>query len=161
MGSDRAEALDVAGRVVSIHAPTWGATRSIPIATPGEPSFNPRSHVGSDQGIHVASHLLKCFNPRSHVGSDQGRRKLRGPRQVSIHAPTWGATCSSHSNAYKRRVSIHAPTWGATHATKPPRFTLYRFNPRSHVGSDWPYVVAYRLLNRFQSTLPRGERRIK
>ena len=75
------------------------------------------------------------FNPRSHMGSDhrQGGRGLH--TEVSIHAPTWGATdlCSRGGNGtgfqstlphgerlpslirlHCQIVSIHAPTWGAT-----------------------------------------------
>ena len=56
--------------------------------------------------------------------------------EVSIHAPTWGATQEEQASEDKRRVSIHAPTWGATQTTHGSR-------------QDKP---------RFQSTLPRGER---
>ena len=34
---------------------------------------------------------------------------------VSIHAPTWGATTARHIIGHRNTVSIHAPTWGATH----------------------------------------------
>ena len=77
---------------------------------------------------------------------------------VSIHAPTWGATIkpeskyrpfkfqSTHPHGVRRVktvkgmdyniVSIHAPTWGATYGTI--RLTLHSrcFNPRTHMGCD-------------------------
>ena len=34
---------------------------------------------------------------------------------VSIHAPTWGATDPGGRGDLSARVSIHAPTWGATY----------------------------------------------
>ena len=35
-------------------------------------------------------------------------------KQVSIHAPTWGATDVEDVYDVTEDVSIHAPTWGAT-----------------------------------------------
>ena len=37
---------------------------------------------------------------------------------VSIHAPTWGATIGFGDISYGFIVSIHAPTWGATDGYK-------------------------------------------
>ena len=34
----------------------------------------------------------KGFNPRTHVGCDIANNRAADKRQVSIHAPTWGAT---------------------------------------------------------------------
>ena len=36
------------------------------------------------------------------------------PMNISIHAPTWGATITDHCHGHKQEISIHAPTWGAT-----------------------------------------------
>ena len=79
---------------------------------------------------------MECFNPRSHEGSDDELQAKIDTVNVSIHAPTKGATLStkvqstgarcfnprSHEgsddwNLWKQRwkvVSIHAPTKGAT-----------------------------------------------
>ena len=100
-------------------------------------NFNPRSHKGSDepsimtfmrkiifqstlpQGerpIHAASWLLRMhFNPRSHKGSDKtcGCYMYRAT-DISIHAPTRGATDESLTVAFGSHISIHAPTRGAT-----------------------------------------------
>ena len=35
-------------------------------------------------------------------------------KDVSIHAPAWGATCVAHTELHLLDVSIHAPAWGAT-----------------------------------------------
>ena len=79
------------------------------------------------------------FNPRSHEGSDQ----------MQLHRVLWW------------KISIHAPTRGATLTNQKCCFIVKNFNPRSHEGSDCP-DRRYRLFRlRFQSTLPRGERRTK
>ena len=54
------------------------------------------------------------FNPRAHVGRDNLTNLLPYLIQVSIHAPTWGATILNIIGMFTGRVSIHAPTWGAT-----------------------------------------------
>ena len=58
-------------------------------------------------------------------------------------------------------ISIHAPTWGATSRTRfrSVRRTRY-FNPRTHVGCDlFPQILNLCRLG-FQSTHPRGVRRL-
>ena len=121
---------------VSIHAPAWGATG-----------------VGVDRVPQVC---------------------------VSIHAPAWGATIGDRSRLTMMvKVSIHAPAWGATRRCEASAIAT-SFNPRSRVGSDrrapdhWPTCVRFnprsrvgsdlratrpQTVSRFQSTLPRGERR--
>ena len=61
--------------MVSIHAPTRGATGLID---------KPRPNQGN------------CFNPRSHAGSDQSSCSDLSTKSVSIHAPTQGATAKQH-----------------------------------------------------------------
>ena len=99
--------------------------------------FNPRSHEGSDEQDRETVLFLCGFNPRSHEGSDAIASRFIELTEVSIHAPTKGAT--------QRITKTHLKFWS--------------FNPRSHEGSD-------RVINRlqirnqkFQSTLPRRERR--
>ena len=77
---------------------------------------------------------------------------------VSIHAPTWGATVHFVSNGSGQKVSIHAPTWGATHSNISK--AIICFNPRAHVGRDLkkPYVSNTANRVQFQSTRPRGAR---
>ena len=82
-------------------------------------------------------HHQPSFNPRSNVGSDL-IFFLVGLQftQVSIHAPTWGATSDTPEGLSVQPVSIHAPTWGATLPLQEFPCRLSCFNPRSHVGSD-------------------------
>ena len=55
-----------------------------------------------------------CFNPRTHSGCDTSQEKANDVINVSIHAPTRGATSGAHRLVYVSSVSIHAPTRGAT-----------------------------------------------
>ena len=121
--------------VVSIHAPTRGATAlnilirdrdqfqsTLPRGerqarhgnADGDVCFNPRSHEGSDHphtrmplkpvfqstlprgerrnAATGAKSSRRSFNPRSHEGSDARVGVTCNRAQVSIHAPTRGAT---------------------------------------------------------------------
>ena len=106
---------------VSIHAPTWGATRK-PSTPSGKELFQStrprgaRHELGIEmtqfpefqstrpRGARRKSFSSLCshrsFNPRAHVGRDKNKEKLIKKNHVSIHAPTWGATL------YKLGVSI-------------------------------------------------------
>ena len=102
-------------------------------------------------------------------------------RNVSIHAPTWGATGAALDFSLDAlKVSIHAPTWGATGAsasgcrwllgfnprahvgrdsTRPsPSAASTSFNPRAHVGRDFDKTFSISSEHEFQSTRPRGAR---
>ena len=54
------------------------------------------------------------FNPRARVGRDHAVRLAWQVKEVSIHAPAWGATGNGAAFAFGNFVSIHAPAWGAT-----------------------------------------------
>ena len=55
---------------------------------------------------------------------------------ISIHAPTRGATTDKGLSTIEEVISIHAPTRGATYQTRRHRNGFTDFNPRSHEGSD-------------------------
>ena len=121
-------------------------------------NFNPRSHKGSDNLCLPNPNVLCNFNPRSHKGSDyEGDLEMALITDISIHAPTRGATLNRFDIQVEYGISIHAPTRGATtkvaefitdlvfQSTLPQgerlSFSVYRFNhryfnPRSHKGSD-------------------------
>ena len=80
---------------------------------------------------------LDNFNPRSHEGSDTGEIL-----EITITIT----------------ISIHAPTRGATHFVHTLCFCSIYFNPRSHEGSDLTSTFQSITVQKFQSTLPRGER---
>ena len=125
-------------REVSIHAPTKGATgtiqsnESIPRSC-----FNPRSHEGSD----LCSEVLPAADPMFQSTLPRRERPLRylffyAIYNVSIHAPTKGATMSGIYANLDYEVSIHAPTKGATAMIIRSLILQKSFNPRSHEGSD-------------------------
>ena len=55
-----------------------------------------------------------CFNPRTYKRCDYADVRVEKKREVSIHAPTRGATCTENGLCKFYFVSIHAPTRGAT-----------------------------------------------
>ena len=78
---------------------------------------------------------------------------------ISIHAPAKGATNGHMYGDIGFLISIHAPAKGATHAPMYLKTYVSNFNPRSREGSD-PVVLIEKIGTiRFQSTLPRRERR--
>ena len=121
--------------LISIHAPTRGATCRCEYQTTHYQYFNPRSHERSDNLSAVIILTDSHFNPRSHERSDDKIRMTKYRIKISIHAPTRGATTRTFSKIATNMISIHAPTRGATEL---PRLG----------GSN----------SQFQSTLPREER---
>ena len=55
-------------------------------------NFNPRSHERSDVCSLVIRVLNIHFNPRSHERSDDNSEVQNAQGEISIHAPTRGAT---------------------------------------------------------------------
>ena len=144
---------------ISIHAPTRGATAAIQTQMSAIVNFNPRSHAGSDYYSRISLSYPSYFNPRSHAGSDELHGTSNFTIEISIHAPTRGATQACRPVISRVGISIHAPTRGATFATVSPPVLFLCFNPRSHAGSDISPAWIIHILAGFQSTLPRGERR--
>ena len=77
-------------------------------------SFNPRTHAGCDGRQEVEVEVLPCFNPRTHAGCDA---------EPGFWIP-------------EHDVSIHAPTRGATKLCNASMFSPASFNPRTHAGCD-------------------------
>ena len=121
---------------VSIHAPTKGATLTLNSwsAFLLFQSTHPRRVRLHFIAVIIVSHWFQsthprrvrlcwssqsnyivCFNPRTHEGCDVYYGGSLGSwDDVSIHAPTKGATSLSHNKLKNLLVSIHAPTKGAT-----------------------------------------------
>ena len=122
---------------VSIHAPTRGATVCKRISCSSCICFNPRTYKRCDANDKCTFFLLISFNPRTYKRCDvhlynnclgDGRFQsthLQEVRpffqvteveetEVSIHAPTRGATSEGELPGQHYNVSIHAPTRGAT-----------------------------------------------
>ena len=91
-------------------------------------------------------------------GATPDRSPLHQPLNVSIHAPARGATAIMFGVLFVVVVSIHAPARGATGSGRERFGVIGRFNPRSRAGSDATMICDGKLADKFQSTLPRGER---
>ena len=98
------------------------------------------------------------FNPRSNERSDKSPvGAMFVGNNISIHAPTRGATGTPVTGVKGAKISIHAPTRGATFsfpAIKAP-IVFQSTLPREERLITWR-VSGF--LYRFQSTLPREER---
>ena len=145
-------------RLVSIHAPARGATKSrsffpwlrnVSIHAPARGATHAHDYLTSrfmfqstlPHGERLATRRSEIghlrFNPRSRTGSDKSNR------------------CSEKAGS----VSIHAPARGATPASLPTGTPGSSFNPRSRTGSDSHFFPPELHQLSFQSTLPHGERR--
>ena len=101
------------------------------------PCFNPRSHEGSDTTIGSGTSTMTMFQstlPRRE--RPHAKKNIQDRQDVSIHAPTKGATLDYDCLCADFHVSIHAPTKGATFVNPLVLSSGTRFNPRSHEGSD-------------------------
>ena len=145
-------------------------------------NFNPRSHEGSDIYRGAGKSRSPYFNPRSHEGSDD-RRLNQWPKvqQISIHAPTRGATYLNGQEIPNIRNFNPRSHEGSDNPRSDNREGIQDFNPRSHEGSDEAVLYVGPTISDFnprshegsdsatgtegstyvlfQSTLPRGERR--
>ena len=81
----------------------------------------------------------RTFNPRSYKRSDAFSVLSKMLfSNLSIHAPTRGATASIPEVIFCLLLSIHAPTRGATLSKLSAFFLFLTFNPRSYKRSDIP-----------------------
>ena len=135
-----------------------GSDISFQITLTGHFDFNPRSHEGSDQSISYIRNGAIYFNPRSHEGSDRNSEgKIKTP-EISIHAPTRGATKIMGLFGEYPLFQSTLPR-GERQGGQVNEYSDHNFNPRSHEGSDVPSPGTSAVTHEFQSTLPRGERR--
>ena len=98
--------------------------------------FNPRTHVGCDQFKAMAFINFPCFNPRTHVGCDANTNANQQLKEFQSTHPRGVRPGHQQKNVPVQQVSIHAPTWGATITSITPRAKTTSFNPRTHVGCD-------------------------
>ena len=189
-GSDRLPLLNLTCiGDVSIHAPTKGATTEAGRLCVHGNGFNPRSHEGSDNIRSRSAALSLCFKPRSHEGSDMQKTQLDadtrediiftsvsslapsygahnspparcGNRYVSIHAPTKGATAPAALIPGEKHVSIHAPTKGATIYSDSMCLIITVSIHAPTKGATVCNLLCMWYITKFQSTLPRRERRV-
>ena len=137
--------------VVSIHAPTRGATGDSLTKLAHSVGFNPRPHAGGDSG-------WRTFNPRPHAGGDCQNAAHGCLFHVSIHAPTRGATYEYDTHDCPQTRFNPRPHAGGDRFELPRPFNSPCFNPRPHAGGDTIAVGCAARRRLFQSTPPRGGR---
>ena len=146
---------------ISIHAPAKGATPTQSSISAGHLHFNPRSREGSDS--HAEFDICRAPAFQSTLPRRERLIFFAGCdilSLISIHAPAKGATLYVPREQHRREgISIHAPAKGATQYAATSPLISPDFNPRSREGSDWCKSSGKRGGHRFQSTLPRRERR--
>ena len=121
--------------------------------------FNPRSHEGSDECVRKVNAISNLdFNPRSHEGSDDNGRVLEAEYLNFNPRSHEGSDSISFDICTMTAISIHAPTRGAT-AIVPHVSKRFRFQSTLPRGERRRLDLGRYLVVRFQSTLPRGERR--
>ena len=123
--------------------------------------FNPRSHTGSDyisphyfgiksqfqstlphgerRTIIDADPAFLHFNPRSHTGSDYYMGASLADENISIPAPTRGATFEGLFGLYTAPDFNPRSHTGSDAAVVSSHSKQSYFNPRSHTGSDFPF----------------------
>ena len=109
---------NVVGAEVSIHAPAWGATPA-----------------------RFVQQTISLFQSTPPHG---GRRTPAGHRPIGLGfqstPPHGGRQPSQHRNGWKRNVSIHAPAWGATSPMQAHKSLRKCFNPRPRMGGDFSAI---------------------
>ena len=88
---------------------------------------------------------------------DKKERLING---ISIHVPAWGTTISRMLGTLKPIISIHVPAWGTTTLcllTWTGQLISIHVPAWGTTSSGKSYLRVYSV---FQSTFPRGERRI-
>ena len=122
--------------IVSIHAPTRGATFQL-----------------------LAHQQLKSFNPRAHERRDNQTDRQHIANKVSIHAPTRGATLVVTRLPHIKQFQSTRPR----EARLPPQVKIKPiecFNPRAHERRDFSSANNGAIFM-FQSTRPREARHQK
>ena len=103
---------------------------------PSLTDFNPRSHKGSDANLDLEITGISYFNPRSHKGSDYLYKSVDLQLEISIHAPTRGATLISTSSCKLTSHFNPRSHKGSDRSKDNLQGDQIYFNPRSHKGSD-------------------------
>ena len=156
MGGDMRSSITPSFVEVSIHAPAWGATKSLIFAakTKGFQSTPPHGgrrcrsrqrilrlmfqstppHGGRPNHLTTMFSALS-FNPRPRMGGDWPEGLRRAWRRRFNPRPRMGGDTPKLKSGKELYVSIHAPAWGAT-----------------------PHVVVIVVSGQFQSTPPHGGR---
>ena len=155
--------------IVSIRAPTRGATPHGPSCAARARRFNPRAHEGRDRfapswtsvrasvfqsarprgarrsGFRPTVSASCGFNPRAHEGRDEYHRRgdyHHWPFQSA--RPRGARQALRDARDVALEVSIRAPTRGATWSVRASKVAVESFNPRAHEGRDGVVLLGQR-----------------
>ncbi len=115
-------------KVVSIHAPAWGATeRAYSVTVELQVSIHAPAWGATGVVFPVGVIRGKFQSTRPHGARLFPYGWAGAASAVSIHAPAWGATYYRLNPPKHGIVSIHAPAWGATtHPTTRPSCSVFQ-----------------------------------
>ena len=122
---------------VSIHAPQWGATMINDCPSCCCCSFNPRTPVGCDLRHNLDTIQCDLFQSTHPSGVRQAHtRSMSSALLFQSTHPSGVRPSRPRIIPHHRNVSIHAPQWGATITRVTHRRMMTCFNPRTPVGCD-------------------------
>ncbi len=113
-GCDTTSAVISVAALVSIHAPTRGATSSRRLKSRHRGFQSTHPHGVRHDLVNEPSRVAAFQSTHPHGVRHTELVAWQTILQVSIHAPTRGATRSERIICVSGKVSIHAPTRGAT-----------------------------------------------
>ena len=124
---------------VSIHAPTWGATLYVFVIA-SILSFQSTRPRGARHENLNAFDAYVSFNPRAHVGRDEGVQVLISDNRFQSTRPR-GAR-PMRKAAFARMTGFNP----RAHVGRDKQSLIYsqmrvRFNPRAHVGRDVDLLI--------------------
>ena len=123
--------------------------------------FNPRSYKRSNCNGAVCTWKDCNFNPRSYKRSDKSELELPLMCDISIHAPTRGATVGLPQNMTDLILFQSTLLQEERPRVSQQQFASWDyFNPRSYKRSDGFRVYGIPCTFKFQSTLLQEERRV-
>ena len=147
---------------MSIHAPARGATCPAGVFGRWRPLFQSTLPRGERQKLqYISTRTIAIFQSTLPRGARRETQKTSGSQsEISIHAPARGATYSPHEIKERLQINFNPRSREGSDTIRSlfPSFCCH-FNPRSREGSDRRSPCLFRTRSRFQSTLPRGERR--
>ena len=144
---------------ISIHAPQWGATLSVPSHAGSAPRFQSTHPSGVRRRYRSRSQRFTLFQSThpSGVRRDASPTLTRHMTYFNPRTPVGCDVCAPRSR-FVSRISIHAPQWGATSPSSRVTLRTSNFNPRTPVGCDGGYWRVHMDNDLFQSTHPSGVR---
>ena len=131
--------------MISIHAPTRGATGNSYRRCTMIAHFNPRTHEGCDVQNFEFGFKPGGFQSTHPRGVRPSRFLNNGTLLIfqSTH-PRGVRRIEVHGKQIDEQISIHAPTRGATGKHGEVTYKIHYFNPRTHEGCDNSTRSAFR-----------------